>query len=150
MNQINEQLGNSSDPIYTNPIKKTPPPPTKAPRGWCVKVELIPVFEGFVHCLGWEAHHESFACLENQRVQKKARREKKGPAPQSVQILSSKFADCEYRSIQTDCRYTFILRALNFQLQVQNRAAKRIRFHYRNRFVVISAENLSIQIQMPS
>ena len=39
---------------------------------------------------------------------------------------------------------------INFQLQIQNRAARRINFHYRDRSLGISAENLSLQIQIPS
>ena len=39
---------------------------------------------------------------------------------------------------------------INFQLQIQNRAARRINCHYRDRFVGISAENLSLQIQILS
>ena len=41
----------------------------------------------------------------------------------------------QYRSIQIDYRQTFFLRAINFKLQIQNRAARRINFHYRDRSV---------------
>ena len=49
-------------------------------------------------------------------------------------------------SIQTD----YSLGGINFQLQIQNRAARRINFHHRDRSVGISAENLSLQIQILS
>ena len=55
-----------------------------------------------------------------------------------------------YRSIQNYYRQTSILRAINFQLQIQNPAARRVNFHYRNRSVGIAAENLSLQIQILS
>ena len=42
------------------------------------------------------------------------------------------FVSC-YRSIQTDYRQTFFLGESNFQLQIQNRAARRINCNYRNR-----------------
>ena len=48
-----------------------------------------------------------------------------------------------YRSIQIDYRQTFFLAEINFQLQMQNRAARRINFHYRDRSVGISAEKNS-------
>ena len=60
------------------------------------------------------------------------------------------FGRVTYRSIQNYYRQTFILRAINFQLQIQNPAARRMNFHYRNRSVGMSAENLSLQIQILS
>ena len=38
-----------------------------------------------------------------------------------------------YRSIQIEYRQTLILEGITFQLQIQNRAAKRIAVHYRDR-----------------
>ena len=55
-----------------------------------------------------------------------------------------------YRSVQIDYRQTLFLGRINFQLQIQNRAARRINFHYRDRSVGISAESLSLQIQILS
>ena len=55
-----------------------------------------------------------------------------------------------YRSIQIDYTQTLSLRGTSFRLQIQNRAARRINFHYRNRSVGMSAENLSLQIQILS
>ena len=55
-----------------------------------------------------------------------------------------------YRSIQFDYTQTLFLGGINFQLQIQNLAARRINFHYRDRSVGISAENLSLQIQILS
>ena len=57
---------------------------------------------------------------------------------------------CGYRTIQINYRQTLSLRGSNFQLQIQNCAAKGINFHYRNRSVGMSAENLSSQIQILS
>ena len=37
-----------------------------------------------------------------------------------------------YRSIQNDYRQTFFPRAIHFELQIHNRAARRINFHYRS------------------
>ena len=48
-----------------------------------------------------------------------------------------------YRNIQMNYRQTFLLEEINFQLQIQNRAARRINFHYRGRSVEISSESLS-------
>ena len=45
-----------------------------------------------------------------------------------------------YRSIQIDHRQTPFLGGINFQLQIQNRAARRINSHYRDRSVGISAQ----------
>ena len=56
----------------------------------------------------------------------------------------------EYRSIQIDHRQTLFLGGINFRLQIQNRAARRMNFHYRDRSVGISAENLSLQTQVLS
>ena len=50
------------------------------------------------------------------------------------------------RSIQIDYRQRLFLGGINFQLQIQNRAATRINCHYRDRSVGISVENLSLQI----
>ena len=47
-------------------------------------------------------------------------------------------------------RQTLLLGEINFQLQIQNRAARGINFHYRDRSVEMSAENLSLQIQILS
>ena len=55
--------------------------------------------------------------------------------------------NCGYRSIQIDYRQTFFLVVINFQLKIQNRAARRIKIHYRDRSLGISAGNLSLQIQ---
>ena len=44
----------------------------------------------------------------------------------------------------------FFLGGINFRLQIQKRAARRISFHYRDRSLGISAENLSLQIQILS
>ena len=41
-------------------------------------------------------------------------------------------------------------RGVSFQLKIRNRAARRMNFHYRNRSLVISAEDLSLQIQVVS
>ena len=49
----------------------------------------------------------------------------------------------EYRSIQIDYRQTLFLGEINFQLQIQNLAARRIAFHYGDRCVGISGDNLS-------
>ena len=41
--------------------------------------------------------------------------------------------DCSsYRSIQIDCRQRLCLEGVDFQLQIQNRAARRINCHYRD------------------
>ena len=53
-----------------------------------------------------------------------------------------------YRSIEIDYRQTLLLEEIHFPLQIQNRAARRINFHYRDRSVGMSAENLSFQIQI--
>ena len=53
-----------------------------------------------------------------------------------------------YRSIQIDYRQRPFLGGIHFQLQIQNRAARRINCHCRDRSVGISAENLSLLIQM--
>ena len=42
----------------------------------------------------------------------------------------------KYHSIQIDYRQTFILRAMNVQLQIQKPTTRRINFHYRDRSVV--------------
>ena len=42
-----------------------------------------------------------------------------------------------YRSIQIDYRQTFFLGGINFQLQIQNPAARRINLNYRDRSVGI-------------
>ena len=55
-----------------------------------------------------------------------------------------------HRSIQIGYRQTLSRRGINFRLQIQNRAARRLNFHYRDRSVGISAENLSLQIQILS
>ena len=55
-----------------------------------------------------------------------------------------------YRSIQIDFRQTLLLGGIEFQLQIQNRAARRMNFHYRYRSMGISPENLSLQIQLLS
>ena len=55
-----------------------------------------------------------------------------------------------YRRVQIDYRQRLFLGGINFQLQVQNRASRRMNFHYRDRSVGISAENLSLQIQILS
>ena len=51
-------------------------------------------------------------------------------------------ASSRYRSIQIDCRQTLFLGrgGGNFQLQIQNRAARRVNVHYRDRSVAMSAE----------
>ena len=49
----------------------------------------------------------------------------------------------EYRSLQIDYRQTLSLGGINYQLQIQNRAARRINFHYSDRPLGISAEKLS-------
>ena len=67
--------------------------------------------------------------------------------PKSIVLLRD---ICMYCSTQNYYRQTLILRAINFQLQIQNPAARRINFHYRNRSVGISAENLSLKIQILS
>ena len=54
----------------------------------------------------------------------------------------------EYRSAQIDYRQRPFLGAANSQLQIQNRAARRISCHYRDRSVGIPAENRSLQIQI--
>ena len=54
-----------------------------------------------------------------------------------------------YRSIQIDYRQTFPW-GNNFQLQSQNRVARRINVHNRDGSVGISAEHLSLQIQILS
>ena len=64
--------------------------------------------------------------------------------PGKFQRFSSQFALHGLRALD---RQTFFLRPINFQLQIQNRAARRINFHYRDRSVGIWAENLSVQIQ---
>ena len=56
----------------------------------------------------------------------------------------------DYRSIQIDYRQRLFLGEIIFQLQIQNRAARRINCHYRDRSVGISTENLSLQIQILS
>ena len=43
----------------------------------------------------------------------------------------------EYRSIQIDYRKTLLLRGINFQLQIQNRAARRIKFPLQRQIIVI-------------
>ena len=48
------------------------------------------------------------------------------------------------RTIQIDYRQTLFLREINFQVQTQNHAARRIDFDYRDRSVGMSAENLSL------
>ena len=53
-----------------------------------------------------------------------------------------------YHSIQNHYRQTSFLRAVNFQLQIQNLAARRINFHHRDRCVEMLAEKLSLQIQL--
>ena len=44
----------------------------------------------------------------------------------------------------------FFLVGINFRLQIQKRAPRRMNFHYRDRSLGISAENLSLQIQILS
>ena len=44
----------------------------------------------------------------------------------------------------------FVLGGIDFRLQIQNRAARRINFHYRDRSLRTSAENLSLQVQILS
>ena len=48
------------------------------------------------------------------------------------------------------CRKTVLLGGVNLKLQIQNRAARRIHFHYKDRSVGMSAENISLQIQILS
>ena len=55
-----------------------------------------------------------------------------------------------YRRIQIDYRQRCFLGGIKFRVQIQNRAARRINFHYRDRSLGISAENLSLQIQILS
>ena len=45
---------------------------------------------------------------------------------------------------------TLFLGGISFQLQIQDRAARRIDVHYRDRSVGISAESVSLQIQILS
>ena len=52
-------------------------------------------------------------------------------------------------SIQMNYRQTF-LGEINIKLQIQNRPARRIDVHYRDRSVEISSECLSLQIQILS
>ena len=51
-----------------------------------------------------------------------------------------------HHSIQIDYRQTSFLRQINVQSHIQDRAARRVDFHYRSRSVGMSAENLSLQI----
>ena len=62
-----------------------------------------------------------------------------GPFPIILTVVSKLITD-----------RNFLLGGINFQLQIQNRAARRINFHYRDRSLGISAENLSLQIQILS
>ena len=55
-----------------------------------------------------------------------------------------------YRSIQIDYRQTLFWRGVHFHLQIQNRAARRINFHHRDRSLGISADNHSVQILLLS
>ena len=55
-----------------------------------------------------------------------------------------------YRSIQVNYRQTFSLQDITFQLQMQSGAARRINFDYRGRSVGMSAESVSLQIQILS
>ena len=48
----------------------------------------------------------------------------------------------QYRSIEIDYRQTFFLGRINVQLQIQNRVAGRINFHYRDRSGNISRKSL--------
>ena len=50
-----------------------------------------------------------------------------------TQLWTHVFCFCVYRSIQIDYRPRFFLGGVSFRLQIQNRAARRINFHYRKR-----------------
>ena len=59
--------------------------------------------------------------------------------------------ESRYRSIKISYRQTFSLGEIYFQLQIQNRAARRMNFFdYKDRSLGMSAESLSLQIQILS
>ena len=65
----------------------------------------------------------------------------------SFALLGCKVISC---SIPINYRQTFSLGEINCQLQTQNRAARTINFHYRDRSLEISSESFASQIQILS
>ena len=64
------------------------------------------------------------------------------------QRKSKKDLKISCRSIQIYCRHASSPREIRFQVQIQKLCCQKNNFHYRDRFVQMSAESPSLQIQI--
>ena len=92
-----------------------------------------------------------FLCKTHQRVPRKtATRVLTGKFPVLTKLNTKVFSVNFHMScsIQNDYRQTCFSEGNEFQLQIQNRAARAVNCHYRDRSVEILAEYLSLQIHI--